>query len=769
MDDKYRHSTTHLPASWAGKWRVALCLWLFCALSAGLSAQDGLKLPSTEYPWENFVEEYLNYADALAEDGDGVTRYDWLEELEELHLQRLDLNAVGRDDLLRLHFLGEDVADSIIARRVALRGFRDIGDLMTVSNLNFMDRAWLSLFVAFGPYRADGDSVAGHRDDVPPLPGTAGNRWVGGTHTVAARADVPLYRRAGFREFTADDYPSKMFLGANFAHRLRYRYNWRQQVKYGVTLDQDVGERMMAYGARLWDFGSAYAYYRADARRSRGGSRYYAPYEVMLGDYRLGLGEGLVMGEGGWSNFSSLLSGPRTRRLRLRPHSGSDEARFLRGAAAVVRWGADGEWSAMVFASWREEDGSVKGANAANGYDPGASDTITAWKTDGLHRTLQETRKRRVANRSLAGVRVGYAVPDFSIALNVAGTKWSRTYWPQAQLYNDFRLRGDKAAAVSLDWMVRRGRWSVTGEVAADPVRNVWPQKSEEFREEPYRKRCAWAAVATLKWASPRGVALTLSGRSLARDFVTPYGRTLQAGTGMHNERGVAFALKASPMRSFLLTGYADWAHHGEPTYTARRPSHRVSAMVQGVMRWNCGMEGSVSYKIKTQQANVAGVDAAWRLMEWRATQRLQAQATVVRESWRLTLGAEGTFYRTQSGVGQGHTPFSRGGLLYVRGGATLWQRLRLTAFAAGFVTDDYSARCYVYSPQLQGSMGVAACAGQGMSCALVADCRVWRGLSAAARWGMLKYFDRDAISSGVNAIDGSVKSDVTVVVQWKF
>lgn len=50
-----------------------------------------------------------------------------------------------------------------------------------------------------------------------------------------------------------------------------------------------------------------------------------------------------------------------------------------------------------------------------------------------------------------------------------------------------------------------------------------------------------------------------------------------------------------------------------------------------------------------------------------------------------------------------------------------------------------------------------------------MADCQVWHGLSLAARLGMLKYFDRDVISSGVNAIDGSVKNDVTVVARWQF
>ena len=52
---------------------------VFCAIALAVApfvscAQTAGRLPSTEYPWETFVEEYQEYADELAEEGDGETR-----------------------------------------------------------------------------------------------------------------------------------------------------------------------------------------------------------------------------------------------------------------------------------------------------------------------------------------------------------------------------------------------------------------------------------------------------------------------------------------------------------------------------------------------------------------------------------------------------------------------------------------------------------------------------------------------------------------------
>lgn len=749
---------------------------VFCAIVCGMlplmaRAQAAVRLPGSEYPWETFVEEYQEYAAALAEDGDGVTRYDWLEELEEIHRQRLDLNAVGRDELLQLHFLSEAEADSIIARRESLGGFRDISDLMTVRTLNFITRAWLSVFVCFGP---TAPAAAARGQAVSPLRPRRheGSRWWSGTHTLDAQAACPLYQRAGFTDYDAENYATKMFLGSNFSHRLRYRYVWNQHVKYGVTLEQDAGERLAAYGARLWDAGSAYFYYKSDARLREGGHRAYSPFEIVVGDYRLRLAEGLVVGNRGWSNTSALLSNIRVDRGRLSPCTGGDGRRHLRGAAVRLRGGHDGAWNAIVFASWREMDGTVKGATAENGFDPHASDTITAWKTDGLHRTLQEAGKRRVARQIMGGTRWGYDSRTLSIGLQAAGLRYDRTYFPAYRTYNQYYLRGRTAAAISLDWGVQWGHCTLVGEVAADPVRNVRPQALESEADTAvttdYRKRCALAATATLRWQPRWNVLFVANVRAFSRDFVSPFGETLQAGSTLQNEEGASVAVRLRPRPWLLLTAYADVAHHRFPTYQAKLPSLQLEAMGQGVVEMGNGWMLTAAYKLAGREANITGTDLLQ--LEWKSTHKVNLYATLQRTLWSLTCGGEAVAYTTQTGQGQQHGRLSRGGALYVRSRVKLWRRILLSGAVSGFLTDDYFARCYLYSPQLQGGgIGSAAYYGQGLTATALAEGTLWRGLSLAARYSWMKCFDRDELGSGINAIHSGQKSDVAVELRWKF
>lgn len=162
-------------------------------------------------------------------------------------------------------------------------------------------------------------------------------------------------------------------------------------------------------------------------------------------------------------------------------------------------------------------------------------------------------------------------------------------------------------------------------------------------------------------------------------------------------------------------------------------------------------------------------------LLSWRTTQHVRWQSLYARERWNVALGADGACYFSQGSSYDKKTDAIKGSgtslgmLVYARGTTSVAQRLRLTGMLAGFVVDDYNARCYAYIPQVHGSVSVPNFYGRGVSAVVMAECRTWRELYVAARWSMVHYFDRDVISSGVNLIDSSSKNDLSLQLRYRF
>lgn len=725
--------------------------------------RDDRQTDRGRYSWGQFVEDFLQYAPSSVEDIEDEAQktqlQEELEELEEIHHNPINLNLATRDELQSLHFLSSEQIDSLLSRRDRYAGgFRSLGELLTVRELSYLDRAWMSLFVTFDERPHAPDAASAKSSDAPrgfraaPI---RGNRWWQGTHEWTATMDVPLYERTGFYDYDASNYVTKMFTGQHVAHTLRYRYNWHQRVKYGATVQQDVGERWGAYGARPWDFGALYFYYKSDPQRR--GRYTFNRYIVAVGDYRVSLGQGLVIGTSSWQQSGQYLAGFRSENTHLRPHTGTDESQFLRGVAATAFLDRQGHWSLTAFASWRQVDGSVQGADKSNGYDPQASDIITAWKTDGLHRTLQEINKRHVANQLLGGSRVGWKHERADVGLSAVALHYDKDYQPAERAYNRYYMRGHDAAAISADYTVRIRQWALQGEVALD-------------------HGGGYASTAALRWTPHRQLSLVVQQRSFGHDFVSPYGHTYQAGSQIQNEHGVMAGMRYRPSGQIELKAWGDYAVHPRAVYLADTTSHRFEAAAELSFRGSSRWMHALRYKIKGREQNVSGykdvMGTDQALLAWRTTQHLYWKSTWTGRACMVTLGADGCRYHSQGTsidkelhVVAGS---SFGGLLYSRLTYKLAHRLTASGMLTAFMTSDYASRCYAYMPQLRGAVSIPSFYGKGAAGVLQAECRAWRQLYLSVRLQSIKYFDRDIISSGINAIKSSVKNDLALQVRYR-
>jgi predicted DNA-binding helix-hairpin-helix protein len=92
--------------------------------------------------WDDFANEYMGEIIDEEEDN-GREIY---EELLEMHRQPVNINKATRDDLLRMPFLSDAQADSVLCLISRSHGLLSMGKLMFVRNLEYKQRRYLALF-----------------------------------------------------------------------------------------------------------------------------------------------------------------------------------------------------------------------------------------------------------------------------------------------------------------------------------------------------------------------------------------------------------------------------------------------------------------------------------------------------------------------------------------------------------------------------------------------------------------------------------------------
>lgn len=676
---------------------IGLLMLLVCPVA--LPAQNAGAEREEYMSWDDFVEEYV-YRVSGEEDGTDVPQFpQWL---EERHAEPFNLNTADREELLTLPFLGGEQVDSLLAYRCRHRAFQTLGELMFIPSLTYDDRRWLSLFVYAG-------------DTLRPAVGLK-EQLLKGRYEVETRWDVPLYRRAGFGIFSSADlqkYPNRAYLGGRVAGVLRYRYRWRDNLAYGLTMQQDAGEPFVSQGGDfLADYQSFYLFYRSSSPR---------PFSLWLGDYNVHIGQGLLMGHGLFAGKTQLVGAEPKGRTQVRPHTSTDEDRFFRGAAGKLSLGRAGEL--LLFASYRRLDGRLDG------------DTVTSFKTDGYHRTAGDWEKRRTVDCLLTGGHVAVRKDNWQVGAGGMMARYSRIVWPPVREYNRYYLRGRNAAGFQLDYLYRGRRWTLAGEGAAD--RGLHPATSH-----------------TLKLDLSYRVALTFQGRYVSPRYVAPFAEAVMEAGRVQNETGLLAGGKFFILPKTETQVYVDVFRFPHTTYRAKGPSDGMDLYIQNTYTPCRRLGLTLRYHYKTKEQNISGFED---MKEYSDTHRLRMQAAYAAGNLSLRLSAD-----VAVAVRQTVSP-SVGKMLSGRVSGKFGRRFSVSGFAAVFFTDDYASRLYAYEPQLRYAGGFPAFAYHGMRYCCVGQWKFSSAVEAGLRYGLLHYFNRDFIGSGTQRINSPSQNDISL------
>lgn len=687
--------------------QIGLIVWTLLVFPQVVSAQF--------LSWDDFMEQLTTTLDAEGEEAimeAANLYYDYVH----LHANPININGADSTELQQLGFLASWQVEAIHAYIYRYGPLRSVGELMLIPELDYHTRQLLSYFVTFG-------DVAQPRQ---PLSDTWRRMLTQGRSELSSRLDVPLYQRAGYAPRTQsqlDKSPSRYYTGNALYHNLRYSYRYGTRLSWGLSTEKDAGEPIFTKDDPLPDHLSGYV--------QLGDMGVFK--NLVVGNYRLRFGQGLVLNSDFSLGKNMLLQGLSRQTPSIKPHRGTGEGDYYTGAAATMAWRA---WQLTTFASYRRLDATLDGAS------------ISTLKTDGYHRTPLEQARRGNTRGNLFGAHLGYAAHGFHLGLTALYQSFNRNFAQSKQEYKRYAPQGHDFWNASIDYAWHHHRLSIVGETAID-------------------MKGAVATLNTLRLKAMDGLHLTLLQRHYAHDFWALEGKSFGSSSDIRNEQGLYLGAEWQPHRRLLLTAYADGYHFPYLRYCVSAPSYGTDGVVQAHYTINDCHNVQLRYHFRLKQRDVADgyqLPGGGLLNEWSHRLRLQ---------WSGGLTPVLTCQAFAEGcLVQAETP-SVGAMASAQATyAPTWgcHELRLSGGLTAFRA-DYAARLYGYERGLLYAYNYQMFYGTGCRAYLLMHYthRAAPRLTATAKLGSTRYFDRDAIGSGATLIDACHKEDIQLQVRYTF
>ncbi len=660
----------------------------------GAVPEDSL---SASPPWQQLLSDLSS-----SEDFEHVAWQDYEEDLEEMAQHPVNLNTATREELERMPFLTSSQVEDILFYIYRYGQLKSMSELTLISSIDWYQRQLMSCFF----FVADD----GSKPDFPSLKNIAQY----GKHEVMGMLKVPFYERKGDASGTGG------YLGYPYKHGLRYQFRYGNSVKLGFVASQDAGEPF--FGGRNtmgYDFYSFYLQVKNLGRWKN----------ITLGRYRLNVGLGLILNNDfGFGKLSALTSLGRSASCIIRGHSSRSSANYLQGAAATYTLLKGLELTG--FLSYRQIDATLSA---------GGGGIKTILKT-GLHRTVNEIAKQKVASNTLVGGNISYRHQGWHIGGTAFYTSFSLPLTPnKTQLYKRFAPEGNAFWNASISYGYISHRLTLSGETATGDC----------------------GSIATLNAASylfSDHFTLMALHRFYSARYYSLFSNSFSEGSDVQDENGVYLGFTWIPALHWSITAYSDFAYFAWPKYQTRESTQSWDNLVNILFQPSRVLTVGGRFRYKDKAGTTTG--------------RLRLYATISQKRWSAKTSFDYTMSQAESTMKNEGDELSKGYMVSEHiGWEWKWKQLKgtLRGCLGYFHTSDFASRIYAYEPGLLYQMSFGSYYGEGIRYALVARSEIGSHLLLIAKLGTTDYFDRSHISSGLQEISRSSQSDLEIQVKWKW
>jgi hypothetical protein len=629
----------------------------------------------------------------------------------------LNINTASREDLEKLQLL-TDFQIASLHRYIAENGpLLSIYELPQVYGFSVGLAQLLEPLFSFEP-APRGLDIAGRKPR--------------SSHQLLARVSAVIEEQKGYQDLPDSALavnPNARYQGNRLRIMTKYDYRFGSKLRVGYNGEKDPGEPFFnGKNEHGFDFNSVY-FRINDVWKFK---------SIMAGDYQVKAGQGVCLWSGLAFGKSPDIVNIRRKGSVLNPYTSVDENRFLRGTSATIGLG---EVDVTAFFSSKTVDANM--VEDTLGGEP----RFSSFQHSGYHRTTNEFDDKDAVRETVLGSYVSWEHQQFHLGGTVVNYFFDAAPEDAPDPPTTSDPAGNRNTNLGMDYTVIFNRMSFFGEVGYNTHSST---------------------VGLLSGASfdlHEQVSLSVLHRFFDTRFYALYGNAFSESSNNSNEHGVYVGLEVLPFPHWRLGAYLDAYSFPWLTKQASAPSSGYDYHLQAEYSSGEKMKAYLRLRHKAKPSDEKRADANVPSPVTERTSHLRFHISYpVLDGLIFQNRFEVSHYKKGGGNSEfGYLAYHD--IIYKPSSFPLSFSFRYCMFD----TESYFSRIYSYEHDVLYAFSIPSFFYRGIRTYFNARWEICRLADLWFKYALTSYRDRETISSGLNEINGNVKSDLRIQLRLKF
>jgi hypothetical protein len=522
--------------------------------------------------------------------------------------------------------------------------------------------------------------------------------------------------KSGIRQLLnpAIGYQNKKYLGSSHRFFFRSKFTIGHKLQFGISLDKDPGENYWNhnYFMKVPHF-SAYVGFKGKK----------VIKNLILGDYKLMIGQGLLIYQGYGFGKTIHLTGNIKTESGIRPNSSLSENFFLRGFAADIQLR---NFSVLPFLSYKPLSATIY------------TDTVSYFKSidlSGSLKTENEQNKQGQLKELLAGLNILYRFKKLRLSLNYIYSRYNYPYRNKAKVYQVFNENSSQFHHLSFGYKLHIKNGFFFGESAV---------------------KIGSKAIATsngLVLSLNEKTSILTSFRYFSPAYFSFYSSGISENSTCSNELGFLFNLQHELNRKLTISAYFDYFYFPWLKFNVDRPSHGFEFNSRFHYKWNRKMTVYLNSRIKLKEENIDNHFFTHSLLQ---ILKFQSRIHFQKEFDKKLSFSTRLDYNLRKGL-----ELQQGFLWYLNIQYQPKSKFMIAYRFNLFTTESFENSIYSLERSIGTVNQFSVYFGEGLSSYIFIKIKPIRSLTIQFRLSWTHYFNQTSIGSGDAKIIGSNRGEV--------